>query len=318
MIRGLPPGPIANLGAAALDAALRPMACKDLYFVSRNDGTTVFCPDLKCHNANVQKFQVDYFRHKRDCSRSGGRRWRRRIASQPMRSCVPAVATTRPPTPGGPPRFQGAPSKRCWHSAVWTGKEMIIWGGGNGTQGFNDGGRYDPSPTPGSPSAPKAPPARGCIMWRCWSDVPASGNCGSGEMIVWGGAAREGDAQSEYFQDGARYNPDTDTWKPITTQGAPKGRILTKAVWTGHELLLWGGVNDAQGGGVDDAGRYVGSGGRYNPATDLWTPISKGNGASPRLASGVWTGEALLLFGGWNGTHLNDTWLYSPARESYP
>ncbi|MCA1828750.1 MAG: endolytic transglycosylase MltG [Myxococcales bacterium] len=64
VIKGLPPGPIANPGAAALDAALHPMACRDLYFVSRNDGTTVFCPDLKCHNANVQKFQVQYFRHK--------------------------------------------------------------------------------------------------------------------------------------------------------------------------------------------------------------------------------------------------------------
>jgi len=65
VIKGLPPGPIANPGAAALDAALHPMECRDLYFVSRNDGTTVFCPDLKCHNANVQKFQVQYFRKHR-------------------------------------------------------------------------------------------------------------------------------------------------------------------------------------------------------------------------------------------------------------
>lgn len=64
-ITGLPPGPIANPGQKALDAALHPMECKDLYFVSRNDGTTAFCPDLKCHNQNVQKFQVDYFREKR-------------------------------------------------------------------------------------------------------------------------------------------------------------------------------------------------------------------------------------------------------------
>ena len=76
VIRGLPPGPIANPGEAALAAALNPMQCRDLYFVSRNDGTTVFCPDLKCHNANVQKFQVDPFRHKHS-SGKGGRRSRR-------------------------------------------------------------------------------------------------------------------------------------------------------------------------------------------------------------------------------------------------
>jgi UPF0755 protein len=63
--RGLPPGPIANPGEKALEAALHPMTCKDLYFVSRNDGTTAFCPDLKCHNKNVQKFQVEYFRHRK-------------------------------------------------------------------------------------------------------------------------------------------------------------------------------------------------------------------------------------------------------------
>jgi UPF0755 protein len=62
---GLPPGPIANAGAAALRAALDPTTCKDLYFVSRNDGTHVFCPDLRCHNAAVQRWQIEYFRHPR-------------------------------------------------------------------------------------------------------------------------------------------------------------------------------------------------------------------------------------------------------------
>ncbi len=61
-VGGLPPGPIANAGAAALRATLAPASCNDLYFVSRNDGTHVFCPDLRCHNAAVQQWQVEYFR----------------------------------------------------------------------------------------------------------------------------------------------------------------------------------------------------------------------------------------------------------------
>jgi len=60
---GLPPGPIANPGAAALQAVLAPERCPDLYFVSRNDGSHQFCPDLKCHNAAVRAWQVDFFRH---------------------------------------------------------------------------------------------------------------------------------------------------------------------------------------------------------------------------------------------------------------
>jgi UPF0755 protein len=62
---GLPPGPIANAGGAALRATLAPAACKDLYFVSRNDGSHVFCPDLVCHNAAVRAWQVEFFRRRR-------------------------------------------------------------------------------------------------------------------------------------------------------------------------------------------------------------------------------------------------------------
>ena len=65
VVAGLPPGPIASPGGAALQAALAPMECKDLYFVSRNDGTHVFCPDLVCHSKAVQTWQVEFFRKKR-------------------------------------------------------------------------------------------------------------------------------------------------------------------------------------------------------------------------------------------------------------
>jgi UPF0755 protein len=63
---GLPPGPIASPGAAALRAALAPDECKDLFFVSRNDGSHVFCPDLACHNAAVKAWQVDFFHAQHD------------------------------------------------------------------------------------------------------------------------------------------------------------------------------------------------------------------------------------------------------------
>lgn len=64
-IPGLPPGPIASPGLAAIKAALWPEDTKDLYFVSKNDGTHIFCPTLECHNAAVQKWQVEFFRRKR-------------------------------------------------------------------------------------------------------------------------------------------------------------------------------------------------------------------------------------------------------------
>src|SRR5207247_7309613 len=43
-----------------------------------------------------------------------------------------------------------APNARVSHTAVWTGSEMIVWGGSDGNTYFNTGGRYcaQPSATP--------------------------------------------------------------------------------------------------------------------------------------------------------------------------
>jgi UPF0755 protein len=66
---GLPPGPIAAPGAAALAAAFFPADVPYLYFVSRNDGTHVFASTLAEHNQNVRRFQVEFFRRRAAQSR---------------------------------------------------------------------------------------------------------------------------------------------------------------------------------------------------------------------------------------------------------
>ncbi len=56
-IYGLPPGPIANPGSAAIAAALNPDDSNYMYFVSRNDGTHKFSVTLREHNRAVYEFQ---------------------------------------------------------------------------------------------------------------------------------------------------------------------------------------------------------------------------------------------------------------------
>jgi hypothetical protein len=54
---GLPPGPIASPGRDAIRAVLQPADVRDLYFVSRNDGSHEFTTNLADHNRAVTQYQ---------------------------------------------------------------------------------------------------------------------------------------------------------------------------------------------------------------------------------------------------------------------
>jgi hypothetical protein len=76
-------------------------------------------------------------------------------------------------------------------------------------------------------------------------------------MIVWGGFA----PGSVILDNGGRYDPSTDTWADMAVAGAPSSRFYHRAVWTGSEMIVWGGRNPLRSGGryalghaVDDDG----------------------------------------------------------------
>ncbi len=56
-----------------------------------------------------------------------------------------------------------------------------------------------------------------------------------------------------------------DTWTPTSTPNAPAGRRSHTAVWTGSEMIVWGGYF------YDGSLHWLNTGGRYNPSTDSWT-----------------------------------------------
>ena len=82
-------------------------------------------------------------------------------------------------------------------------------------------------------------------------------------MIVWGGL---GQMFFTTLNTGGRYDPATDSWNATNVADAPSPRDFHTAVWTGTEMIVWGGAGDF----FD-----FNSGGRYHPGTDSWIPTTR-------------------------------------------
>lgn len=199
--------------------------------------------------------------------------------------------------------IEGAPLPRYWHTAVWTGQEMIIWGG-TGTRVTEDtGGRYNPATDTWRPVS-----TRGAPSPRWGHTVVWTGQ----EMIVWGGFDAYGACNT-----GARYDPTADKWQPLSMKGAPEPRYGHTAVWTGHEMIIWGGGPD----GVDFFPAYN-TGAAYSPVTDSWRRLPVvGAPEARRVHTAVWTGHEMIVWGGVSafgaeGGHFLDTGaVYDPQGK---
>ena len=108
-------------------------------------------------------------------------------------------------------------------------------------------------------------------------------------MIVWGGGAF-----TEVFDTGGRYNPFTDTWTATSMVHAPNGRRDPAVVWTGGEMIVWGGYfSDGR------KNRYFNTGGQYNPITNSWLATTATGAPDSRTGhTAVWNGSEMIVWGG--------------------
>lgn len=179
-----------------------------------------------------------------------------------------------------------AATARSRHTAVWTGNEMLVWGGTpniQGSQYINTGGSYNPvTDSWRSMSTTNAPSPRS-VHTAVWT---------GSEMIVWGGSENSS-YSSPYLSSGGRYDPNADNWTATSVIDVPVARAGHTAIWTGHEMIVWGG-------GSSDEPFWLNSGGRYDPGKDAWTPIATTNNA-PIGHTGhtaAWTGSEMIVWGG--------------------
>jgi hypothetical protein len=162
------------------------------------------------------------------------------------------------------------PSARVRHSAVWTGTEMIIWGGSNGV---NDGGRYNPAANSWLPTSTGAnAPAARFNHTSVWT---------GSQMIVWSGTDS---GTGTDVDTGGLYQPSDDSWLPTSTgPNLPAARKYHTAVWTGGNMIVWGGQNPVE---TNSGGAYAP---RIPPPAGPANSLRGGKSATVNL---TWTAQA--------------------------
>jgi N-acetylneuraminic acid mutarotase len=204
-----------------------------------------------------------------------------------------------------------APSAREAASAVWTGSRMIVWGGAQfsgvilSVKVLGDGGIYDPATDTWTKISLSGAPSPRCYHTAVWT---------GSEMIVWGGSSRAVSPTPPDFDDvntGAVYEPVSNTWRPLSTAGAPSSRDRHTAVWTGSHMLIWGGD--------DGKDHDLATGGIYDPVTNSWAAMSTAGAPSGRDDhAGVWTGSEMIIWGGYAGTQVTKTGgVFDPLTNSW-
>jgi N-acetylneuraminic acid mutarotase len=195
-----------------------------------------------------------------------------------------------------------APMARYGHTAVWSGTEMIVWGGYQlGGISLSNGGKYDPANDSWMATSLSNAPTPRYAHTAVWT---------GSMMFVWGGIdGTQTDPVAAYSNTGGLYDPKTDTWTAVNNANAPPGRVHHSVIWTGSEMVLWGGQNYHG---------FLNNGARYNPTSGIWTSTNPGNAPGPRYShSAVWTGTEMIIWGGWNYTALSDGATYNPVTNSW-
>ncbi len=190
----------------------------------------------------------------------------------------PATNTWRPITPYTRP--VGAVS-------VWTGHQVIMWGGGCCGGANADGAAYTPATN----------------TWRDLPPSPLSARHTPGvwtgtEVIIAGGYHPTYSGKGPHtVADAAAYNPATRTWRVLPPM--PQPRSGAKAVWDGTEAIYLGGT--LRGAHGPSAGGVA-----FSPATGQWRRLPRMEFGRSEFAV-VWTGHQVLVWGGLTGRYGTQT-----------
>jgi hypothetical protein len=219
-----------------------------------------------------------------------------RIA-RPARTGTPLAG----PGSAGWARLPRAPiAPRSEYAAVWTGKEMIVWGGYSNTT-HGDGAAYDPAIRTWTKIAAGPLTAQ---------DLPVAVWTGK-DMLLFGGSGPSGASS-----DGAAYDPATNTWRKLAPIPRSLGGNLTGsgsyAVWTGKVMVAWGFFGN--GGGPRGGGSLAAA--TYDPAANSWTTGTVAPAQAPLFGDAFWTGKQMIVWGSVSPGRIQGI-AYDPATRRW-
>lgn len=198
-----------------------------------------------------------------------------------------------------------APQSGWGHAqGVWTGREAIIWGAGDGASDPVSMA-YDPAKDQWRRISP------GPLGMRTFPTLVWTGQ----EVLVWGGYDISYPPPDHSASDGAAYDPVTDTWRRLAASPLA-GRFGHTAVWTGTEMLIWGGVS-----GEENGPPLPEPGAAYDPATDTWRSMAAGPLTPAFLPTAAWAGTQLFVWTQGHGASYDpaaDRWTTLPDGYANP
>ncbi len=189
------------------------------------------------------------------------------------------------------------PGGRGYHSAVWTGDSMLVFGGVGGRFDlYEDLWWYDPRANAWTLIATPDPrPSGRFYQSAAWDPI-------GGRLLVFGGF----DIASGLLEDFWSYDPAENSWTQLLPNDRwPPGRLSASMVWDprDQQLLLYGG---------GCGGCYRDDLWSYQPGTDTWVlrPMPADRPKARGAQGAVWdeARQQMLIFAG--GESLNDLWSY--------
>ncbi len=138
--------------------------------------------------------------------------------------------------PGWQAADPGPLASRFGPAAVWTGDEVLIWGGRNDEGVLRDGAAFDPATRTWRVLSPTR------FAARAWPVAVWTGT----EMVVIGGV----DSDDRSLSGAAAYDPVSDTWREVDLAWSAISPF-SGAVWTGEEVIVVGAIPPPTGDPAD-------------------------------------------------------------------